>query len=81
MSFLMKDKEFLETFNETLEKVSSIIRKTNSELIYNKEYLKAGKKSYNEKINTKKCAQCIYLSVILIDTVYKKDKIYYPQVI
>ena len=74
MSFLRKDKEFLEKY-EILEKVSKIIKKINSELIYNKKYLTADKKSYNEKINTKECSQCIYL-VILIDSVYIKDKNY-----
>ena len=45
MSFSMKDKEFLEKYNEILEKVSNIIKiKFNSELISNKEYLKAVKK-------------------------------------
>ena len=33
---------------------------------------------YNKKI-PKEGSQCIYLSVILIDSVYKKDKNYYPQ--
>ena len=58
MSFLMKGKDFLEKYNEILEKVSSIIiKKVNSELIYNKKYLKARKKSDNKKINTqKKCS-------------------------
>ena len=33
---------------------------------------------YDKKI-PKESSQCIYLSVILIDSVYKKDKNYYPQ--
>ena len=54
--------------------------------------MKFGKKAAtlskkNGKINTnfhnnkipKKGSQCICLSVILIDSVYKKDKNYYPQ--
>ena len=76
----MKDKEFLEKYNEILEKFSNMIKKINSELIYNKKYVKAEKKSHNEKINTKDCSQCIHISVILIDSVYTKDKNYYPQV-
>ena len=44
MSFLRKDKEFLEKY-EILEKVSKIIKKINSELIYDKKYLTADKKS------------------------------------
>ena len=64
MSFLMKDDEFLEKYNEIWETIINIIKKLNSELIYNKKYLKAEKKSYNEEINTKKCSQCIYIPVI-----------------
>ena len=79
--FLMKDKEYLEKYNEIWEKVSNIIKnKFNSELVYNKKYLKAEKKSYNRKIKIKECTQSIYISVILIDLVYMKDKNYYPQV-
>ena len=44
-------------------------------------------KSYNGKINTnvdnktpKEGSQCICLSVVLMDSVYKKDENYYPQV-
>ena len=45
-------------------------------------------KSYNGKINTnfynnkipKEGSQCICLSVVLTDSVYKEDKNYYPQV-
>ena len=77
---LMKDKEFFEKYNEIWEKVSNKIKKINIELIYNKKYLKAEKKSYNEKFNTKECSQCIHISVILIDSVYIKDRNYYPQV-
>ena len=41
------------------------------ELVHNKTYL---------KINTKEDSQCICTSVILIDSVYRKDKNCYPQV-
>ena len=55
---------------------SNIIkRKFNSELVYNKKYIKAG-----NKINTKESFQCIYIPVILIDLVYRKDENYYPIV-
>ena len=30
---------------------------------------------------SKEDSECIYLSIILIDSVYKNDKIYYPQVL
>ena len=53
-------------------------KKFNSELIYNKKQLKAEKKSYNGKANTKESSQYIYISVILIDSIYIKDENYYP---
>ena len=44
------------------KKVRNIIKKEfKSELIYSKKYLKAEKKSYKEKINTKECSKCIYV--------------------
>ena len=50
--------------------------------------MKTKVKSYNGKINTnfynnkipKEGSQCICLSVVLTDSVYKEDKSYYPQV-
>ena len=51
----------------------------NSKLINNKKYLKAEKKSYNEKIDTKKMLSMYLYIMILIDSVYIKDK-NYPQV-
>ena len=57
------------------EKVSNIIEKEfNSELVYNKKYLKA------KKINTKERFHWVYAQVILIDSVYRKDENYYPKV-
>ena len=39
---LMKDKEFLEQYNEILDKVTDItIKKIYNELIYNKKHLRA----------------------------------------
>ena len=65
------------------KKVRIIIKKKiNSELVYNKKYLKA------EKINTKENFQCYYnnniyvsnIPVILIDSVYAKNENYYAKV-
>ena len=56
-----------------MEKVSNIIKKEfNSKLVHNKRYI---------KINTKEGCQCICTTVILIDSVCRKDKTYYPQVL
>ena len=55
---------------------------------YNKKYLKTKIKSYEANINTnfhnekksKEGFHCICLSVILIDSIFKIGKTYYPQV-
>ena len=55
-------------------------KKINSEPLHNKKYLKTKIKSYKGKLNTKEGSQCIYISVILIHSVYRKCKNYYPRV-
>ena len=68
--------KFFHKHNEIWEKVSNIIEKEfNSELVYNKKYLKAEK-----KINAKKDFLHICTKEIFIDSVYRKDKNYYPKV-
>ena len=55
----------------------------NSELVYNEKYLKTKKKPCRRKISTnfhknkipKEGCQCIRLSVILIDSVYRKENL------
>ena len=60
---------------EILEKVSNIIKNEfNSELIYSKKYLQT------EKTHTKASFQCLFASIILIDSIYRKDQNYYPEV-
>ena len=80
---------FIRKNNEIWEKVKDTINKEfDSDPIYNKQYLKAKIKSYNEKINTnfqnnkmpKEGSQCISLSVILIASIFRTCKNYYPQV-
>ena len=70
------------------KKVSNIIIKEfNSKPMYNEKYLKTKMTCYNGKTNTnihnnktqKEGSQCIFLSVILTASVYRKDKDYYPQ--
>ena len=50
MSFLIKDDELLEKYNEIWEKVKNIIKKEiDSEPVYNEKYLTAKKNSIMEK--------------------------------
>ena len=57
-------------------------------IVYNEKYLKAERKSYNGIINKnfyndkipEEDSQFICLSVILIDSVFRTGKDYYPQV-
>ena len=87
-SFLIKDDELLEKYNEIWEKVKNSLKKEfDSEPVYNEKYLKAKIKSYNGKINTnfhnnkitKEGSQFFCLSVILIDSNFRTSKNYYPQ--
>ena len=49
MSFLIKDDELIEKYNEVWEKVENNIKKEfGSETVYNEKYLKAKIKSYNQ---------------------------------
>ena len=86
---MIKDDELLENCNKICRKVKNIIKKEfDSESVYNEKYLKAKIKSYNGKINTnfhnnkipKEGSNFICLSVILIDSVFRTGKNYYPQV-
>ena len=86
--FFIKDDELLEKYIETWEKVKNNLKKEfDSEPVYNEKYLKAKIKSYNGNINTnfhnnkipKEDSKCICLSVILIDSVFRAGKCYYPQ--
>ena len=57
------------------EKVSNIIiKKINSELKYNKKYLKGEK-----RFNTKENFQYFFTSVVLFDLAYGIDRNYYPK--
>ena len=72
MYILIKEDNFFDKYIEILEKVSnSTTKEFNSTLGYNKKYLKAEKK---EGI------QWFSAPVILLDSIYRKDKNCYPQV-
>ena len=89
VSFLIKDDELLEKYNEIWEKINNSLKKEfDSELVCNEKYLKAKIKSNNGKINTnfhnnkipKEDPQYICLSVILMDSVFRIGQNYYRQV-
>ena len=71
------------------KKVKNSIRKEfDTELVYNEKHLTVKIKSYNGKINKdfhnnkipQQSSKFICLSVILIDSVFRTGKNYYPQV-
>ena len=89
ISFLIEDNESLEKYNEFWDKVSDATRKEfDSNLVYNKKYLRAKIRSYSGNINTnvhnnkmpKEDSQSICLLVILTDSVFRAGKDYYPHV-
>ena len=70
MSFLIKDNELIEKYNNIWDKVSNAIKKGfDSEPVYNEKYSKTKIKSYEGKVNTnlhnnkmpKESLHCIYL--------------------
>ena len=78
---MIKDSKLLEKYNKIWIKVSSSMKiEFNSEPVSNEKYLKNNIKSYMGKINmnfqntkiAKEGYQWICLSVILIDSVYRK---------
>ena len=88
MSFLIKDEKLLGKYNKIWEKASSIIKQEfSSNHAYNKKYIKTEIKSSGKKINKnfhnnevpKEGCECICLSIIWLNSVYRRDKNYYPQ--
>ena len=84
-SFLIKDDELLEKYNELRGKFKNGAKKDfDSEPVYNEKYLKAKIKPYNRKINTnfqnnrkpKEGSQFIWVSAILINSVFRTCKNY-----
>ena len=83
MSFLTKNDELLEKYNEIWDKVSNTIKKGfDSEPLCNEKYLRSNINFYEGKISTnfyddnipKEGSQYIFLSVILIVSVFKLGK-------
>ena len=89
MSFLIKNDKLLEKYSEIWDKVSNFIRKGfDSEPVYNENYPRPKIKSYEGKIRekffgdkiAKEGSQCICLSIILINSIFRTGKNYCSQV-
>ena len=89
ISFLIKDDEFLKEYNEIWRNVRNNIKKEyHSESVYNEKDVTCKTKPFNGRINTnfhnnkipKEAFLFIYLSVILIDSVFRLGENYCPQV-
>ena len=91
MSFSADDKELLKEYTKVLEKIKDLIgKKIDAEPVYGNKYIKTKIKSYNNDIRTnfhgegnsrkvpKENCSFKYLSLILLDSVIKMGKNYYP---
>ena len=90
MSFMTNDKQLLQNYNKIWEKVEKLLkRKFESKPVYGDDgkYIKTKTKIYacsmitnflNKKMPKEKTL-CKYLSIIMLDSVIKANKKYYPQ--
>ena len=90
MSFKINDSKFLKKYNQIWKKVEKLLRiEFDSKPVYgdNDKYIKIKIKIYGGSINTnfqgkkmpKEKAPCKSLSIIMLDSVIKAKKKYYPQ--
>ena len=90
ISFKINNSKFLKEYNQIWKKVEKLLKiNFNSEPIYgdNDKYIKTKIKIYGGSVNTnfqgkkmsKEKAPCKSLSIIMLDSVVKAKKKYYPQ--
>ena len=90
MSFKASENKLLKKYSKIWKRVSKLINiKFDSENVYgdNDKYIKTQINSYADKVNTnfqgneipKENASCKYLSLIMLDSVMRANKRYYPQ--
>ena len=93
MSFLTDNNEFLERYTKIWEKISDLIdKKFDSDPVYNNKYINTKIRSYNNDIMTnfhdidnknnklpEKNKPYRSMSLILLDSIIKINKKYYPQ--
>ena len=86
---MIKDDGLIKKYNEIWKKVKNNLKiEFDSEPVYDEKYLKAKINYNNGEINTnfhnneipEEDSECIWLLVILIDSAFRTDKKYYPQV-
>ena len=89
-SFKIRDKQLLKRYNQIWRQVKSLLKiKIDSEPVYgdSDKYIKTKIKTYNGVVNTnfqdkkmaKEKAPCKSLTIIILDSVIKAKKKYYPQ--
>ena len=90
MSFILKDKKLLKKYSKIREAIEGLLKITfESKTVYGEDvkYIKTKIKTYADNIITnfhnkkmpKEKAPCKFLSIIIIDSVIKANKKYYPQ--
>ena len=90
MSFRVKDKQLLKNYNKIWEKIEKLMKiDFESKPVYgdDNKYMKTRIKTYEASVITsfhnkkmpKEKASCKCLSIIMIDSVIKANKKYYPQ--
>ena len=90
MSFKISDKKLLKEYNQTWKRVETLLKiEFNSKPVYGDDdkYIKTKIKIYGDSVNTnfqdkkmpKEKAPCNCLSTIMLDSVLKAKKKYYPQ--
>ena len=90
MSFRVSSKQFLKNYNKLWEKVEKLMKidfETKPVYGYDDKYIKTKINIYAGSIITnfhnkkmpKEKAPCKYLSIIMLDSVIKANKKYYPQ--
>ena len=90
MSFKISDKKLLKECNQTWKRVETLLKiEFNSKPVYGDDdkYIKTKIKIYGDSVNTnfqdkkmpKEKAPCNCLSIIMLDSVLKAKKTYYPQ--
>ena len=84
--FLIEDDDLLKKYNTIWDKVSTHIKKeSDSETVYNKEFLKTKIKSHRDEVTDfydkeipKVHSNHTCLAVLSMDSALKKDENYYP---